>query len=166
MVRWSEKKDNREQRLPDSKLFVPNIFSTDKVDQIPLVIAVDTRSDYREIRRSVYLITQQSVRLSRLHGILPEVTAILVGQLTDGSHGPVIADKLGILTVRTLERIHKVDEFIGSDVCCRCSGHTDFRTSLRSKQTKRLTYAGTVGQILHLPKRVPHPHQSILPQAW
>nr|DAG02517.1 MAG TPA: hypothetical protein [Siphoviridae sp. ctneY2] len=103
-----------------------------------------TCGDYREIRRGVNLVSQEPAGFACLHRILPQIATVLVSQLADSCQSLVIADELGVLAVGALERVHQVDEFIGSDFSSRCSSHANLCATLLGKQTQGLTYAGTI----------------------
>ncbi len=103
-----------------------------------------TGSDGRNERRGQHIVTEQLTRLTGLIGRLPQILTVFVLELTDYSDGLVVHDELGALTIRTLECINQIDDFVGSDFRSACCGHTDFCTAGLRKDTQRLTNTVTV----------------------
>ena len=103
-----------------------------------------TGSNGRNERRGQHIVTEQLTRLASLIGRLPQILTVLVLELTDYSDGLVVHDELGALTIRTLECVNQIDDFVGSDLRSACCGHTDFSAASLSKDAQRLADTVTV----------------------
>nr|DAZ85297.1 MAG TPA: hypothetical protein [Caudoviricetes sp.] len=103
-----------------------------------------TGSDGRNERRGQHVVAEQLTRLTGLIGRLPQILTVLILELTDCSDGLVVHDELGALTIRTLECVNQIDDFVGSDLRSACCGHTDFSAAGLSKDAQRLTDTVTV----------------------
>nr|DAW71783.1 MAG TPA: hypothetical protein [Caudoviricetes sp.] len=108
-----------------------------------VVVAVITKGNLssRAERRSVDIIAQELIRLTCHKRRLPHIGAIVVLELADGSDGLIVHDKLCVLTVRTLQCIHKLNYVISSK---RSSGNGCSATTGCGKKAQRLSRTGTV----------------------
>nr|DAI94590.1 MAG TPA: hypothetical protein [Caudoviricetes sp.] len=114
-----------------------------------VVVAVITEGNLtsRAERRSVDIIAQELIRLPSHKRRLPHIGTIVVLELADRSDGLIVHDKLCILTVRTLQCVHKLNHIIGGKRSC---GNGCSATTGRSKKTQWLTNTGTIQEGIFL----------------
>nr|DAK05373.1 MAG TPA: hypothetical protein [Caudoviricetes sp.] len=94
----------------------------------------------RHLRRGVERIAEKSVRLSGSKRRLPHIHAVAVLELPDVSDSGIVHEELCLASVRSLQRIHKADQFIcinlvvrgsgysGRSAACSCSNHETGRS--------------------------------------
>lgn len=82
-------------------------------------------SGNREERRGIDLVAENTIRLSGLQRRLPQILTVAVLQIAEFSNADIVGKENGILAVRTLQRIYKVDNLIGGHLGGGSSSHAD-----------------------------------------
>ena len=104
-----------------------------------VVVAVITKGNLssRVERRSVDIIAQELIRFTCHKRRLPYIGTIVIPELSDGSDGLIVHDKLRVITVRMLQCIHKLNHIISGK---RSRGNSYRSATGRSKKAQPGAY--------------------------